>query len=260
MDATLADLLPLFTFQFFLVFARLGTAIMVFPAMSDPSVSTRVRLLLAVMASFVMYPMLAKGLPALPNATGSMLLLLGQEMIVGLLMGLGARLLISMMSIAGEIIAALSGLQTATLFNPALGASTAAPTVLLTLAAGVLVLALNLHHQLIMGIMQSYQAFPPGTVLPAGDVAQAVTQLVSMSFKVGVQLATPVLVVGFLMYLAFGIFNRLIPQLQVFFISIPLSIGVSLLVLAGSLSLLLGLFATTMQDNLFLFNLEGEAW
>ncbi|MCP5405272.1 MAG: flagellar biosynthetic protein FliR [Pseudomonadaceae bacterium] len=257
---TPADLLPLFTFQFMLVFARLGTAVFVFPALSDPSIMLRARLLVALGASLVMYPMLAPKLPLLPTQTGDMLTLLGQEMLIGLLMGLGARILISMMSVAGEIIAFMSGLQTATLFNPALGASTAAPSVLLTLAAGLVVLALNLHHQLIMGVMESYTSLPPGTTLPTSGMAEAVTQLVAMAFKVGVQLSAPVLLTGFLAYLMFGIFNRLIPQLQVFFVAMPLSIGLSLLVLAGSLSLILGLFAGVMQDNLWLFNMEDAGW
>src|SRR5690606_22754358 len=121
---------------------------------------------------------------------------------------------------------------------PQSGASTAAPTVLLTLAAGMLVLALNLHHELIYGVVQSYTAFPPGTTLATADMAQAVVATMSKVFLVGVQLAAPMMVIGFLSYLMFGIFNRLIPQLQVFFLSIPLNIGLSLIILMASLTLM----------------------
>lgn len=255
-----AELLPLFTFQFMLVFGRLGTAMFVFPALSDPSINGRARLLIGLAITLILYPLLASKLPTLPPSTGTMLTLLGQEMIVGLMMGLGARMLMATMSVAGELIAFMSGFQAASLFDPTSGANTAAPTVLLTLAASVLVLTLNLHHQLILGVMHSYTAFPPGTALATGDISMAVVDIMAKVFLVGVQIAAPVMVVGFLVYLMFGIFNRLIPQLQVFFLSIPLAIGLSLVVLAASLTLMLGLFTTTMQDNLFLFNIEGDAW
>jgi flagellar biosynthetic protein FliR len=254
----LSALLPLFTFQFMLVFARLGTAVFVFPAMSDPSVTPRFRLLIALSVSFILYPILAARLPSLPPGTGAMLALLGGEMLIGLMMGLGARLLMAIMSVAGEMIAFMSGFQAATLFDPQSGASTAAPTVLLTLAAGLLVLVLNLHHTLIMGIVESYRALPPGNWLPTADMAQAITRTLGTVFTVGIQIAAPVMVSGFLAYLMFGIFNRLIPQLQVFFLSVPLSIALSLVVMAACLTLMFGLFTNTLQDNLFLLDMEAE--
>lgn len=248
----MAALLPLFTFQFFLVFARLGMAVFVFPVVSDPSVPVNVRLLLSLLVSAIMYPIVSAHLPGMPASTAPMLLLLGQEMLIGLLLGYGARLLMSAMSVAGEMIAFMSGFQSATLFDPASASITAAPTILLTLAAGVLVLALGLHHALIIGIVGSYTAFPPGTVIAAGDIVQAVLSDIAKVFVVGLQIAAPVMVAGFISYLMFGIFNRLIPQLQVFFLSVPLSIALSLVIMAASLTLMLGLFTSTLQDNLFL--------
>ncbi|MFZ2587707.1 MAG: flagellar biosynthetic protein FliR [Alphaproteobacteria bacterium] len=256
-----AEILPLFTFQFFLVFARLGTAMFVFPSLSDPAINTRARLLLGLAISLILYPLLSTKLPALPVATGDMLTLLATDMLIGLMMGLGARIMMGAMNLAGELIAFMSGLQAASLFDPTSGANTAAPTVLLTLAAGLLVLALNLHHQLILGIVASYKAFPPGSVLATGDMLTAIVTQIGKLMLLGVQLSAPVMVVGFLTYLMFGIFNRLIPQLQVFFLSVPLAIALSLVVMAASFTLILGLFTTSMQDNLFLFNTEEpDAW
>lgn len=255
-----ADVIPLFTFQFFLIFARLGTAMFVFPALSDPSISTRVRLLIGLTVSFILYPLLASKLPVLPTGTGALVGFVFAEMVIGLMMGLGARIFMAAMSVAGEFIAFMSGLQAATLFDPQSGANTAAPTLLLSLAAGMLVLALNLHHQLILAVVGSYTAFPAGTFLAAGDMSMAVVGMLAKVFLLGVQLAAPVTVVGFMTYLIFGIFNRLIPQLQVFFLSVPLAIFLSLLVMAASMTLLLGLFATQMQDNLFLFNTDNGEW
>jgi flagellar biosynthetic protein FliR len=253
----MADLLSLLTFQFFMVFARLGTAVMVFPSISDQSVPVRFRLLIALAVSLIMYPLVSTRLPTLPPLAAAMLLLLGQEMLIGFLIGYGARILMSIMSVAGEMIAFMAGFQSATLFDPQSASITAAPTVFLTLAASVLVLSLGLHHLLIEGVVGSYTAFPPGTVIQAGDIVQAVLADVAKVFTVGLQISAPISVAGFLAYLMFGIFNRLIPQLQVFFLSVPLSIALSLMIMAASITLMLGLFTNTLQDNLFLLESDG---
>jgi flagellar biosynthetic protein FliR len=74
---------------------------------------------------------------------------------------------------------------------------------------------------------------------------------------VGLQISAPVVVAGLLANVMFGIFNRLIPQLQVFFVSVPMSIAISLVVLAAALPLMFGLFTDTLHANMWLFDLPG---
>jgi flagellar biosynthetic protein FliR len=251
------DLASLFVFPFFLVFFRVAAAVMVFPALSDPSVNPRTRLLIAGGIALILWPMVGATLPALPETISQLAMYIIVELVLGLMMGIAARLFMSAMSVAGEMIAFSTGFQAATLFDPISNTNTTAPTLFLLITAGVLVLASNLHHVLIEGIMESYQLFPPGTLPPVGDVAQAVVGLVRDLFYVGLKIAAPVVVVGFLGYVAFGIFNRLIPQLHVFFVALPLTIVVGMFVLASALSLMLTLFVTELHNHVMLFNQTG---
>jgi flagellar biosynthetic protein FliR len=171
-------------------------------------------------------------------------------------MGFGARLFMAAMAVAGELISFMAGFQSATLFDPSSASSTGAPAVLLTLAAGLLVLVTGLHHELIRGVAASYVAFPPGVLPDVGDVNAAVVSIVARVFTLGVMLAAPLIVTGLLANAMFGVLNRLIPQLQVFFVSMPMVIAVSLVVLAASLGMMLQLWGQAVQGNISVFQAE----
>jgi flagellar biosynthetic protein FliR len=103
-----------------------------------------------------------------------------------------------------------------------------------------LIFATDLHHLVIAGLNDSYTLFRPGEVPIVGDVASLITGTVTSAFRIGVQLAAPFLVFGLLFNLGLGVLSRLMPQMQVFFIGMPLAI------LAGFLVLLLVVGAMMM--------------
>lgn len=251
-------LAELLVFPFFLILVRVGAAMMVFPALSDPSINVRARLLLVVGISFILMPALQTYVPAMPARTGDMVLLVFSELVMGILLGLGARLMMVAMSLAGELIAFLAGFQSASLFDPQTATNTGAPAVFLTLCASVVLLGLNLHHQLILAIVESYTVFKPGVLPDVGDISAAYVEMLVIVTRLGVQLAAPIIVAGVLANALFGVLNRLVPQLQTFFVSVPVSITVSLLLLVAGLSSMLQLWATTTQSKLTLFQVEAE--
>lgn len=245
-------------FPFFLLFTRMAAAMMVFPALSDPSINIRARLLIVLGVCFVLFPVLSPQLPALPPLTGDMLLLVFGEMITGILLGLGARLMMAAMSIAGELISFLAGFQGASLFDPQTATNTGAPQIFLTLCASVVLLGLGLHHQLILAVVESYSLFKPGVLPDVGDVSAAFVQMMSMITMLGVQLAAPVVVAGILTNALFGVLNRLVPQLQTFFVGVPVAMTISVLILVAGLGTMLQLWATATQGKLTLFQVESE--
>lgn len=245
-------------FPFFLVIMRVGSAIMVFPAISDPSINIRARMLLVMAISFILFPILSEHLPLMPEKTGDMLFLFFGEMVIGMMLGLGARLMMAAMSLAGELISFLAGFQSASLFDPQTASNTGAPAIFLTLCAGVVLLGLNLHHQLILAIVESYSVFKPGVLPEIGDISAAYIDMLMIITKLGVQLAAPVVVAGILSNALFGVLNRLVPQLQTFFVSVPVSITLSLLVLMAGLGTMLELWGNATQGKVSLFQVESE--
>jgi flagellar biosynthetic protein FliR len=105
-----------------------------------------------------------------------------------------------------------------------------------------LIFATDLHYLVIAALNDSYRLFAPGTAILVGDVASLMTQTVAGAFKVGIQLSAPFLVFGLLFNLGLGLLSRLMPQMQVFFIGLPLSILLGFLILLVVVGAMMGTF------------------
>ena len=220
-------------FAVLLVFARVGSALLLLPGFGDSYTPARVRLFLALGFSLVIGPALKDRLPALPSEPGQLFVLIGIEIMIGLFLGTVARMLINALEIGGMIIATQIGLSSAVIFNPQLATQASLPGSLLSLAAVLLIFVTDLDHMLIRALLESYDAFPVGPHLPIGDLSDVVTHAVANSFLIGVQISAPFLIVGLLLYMGLGLLSRLMPQIQIFFVSMPLQVGLGLAVFAA---------------------------
>ncbi len=117
----------------------------------------------------------------------------------------------------------------------------------------------NLHHLLIHGIVESYEMFPIGQVLNTGDMADLVARAVSASFMTGFQIAMPFVVISMVLYVGMGVLSRLMPQVQIFMIAIPVQIMLALVVLSLSISAIMLFFLTRFEDGMVYFLSQGGA-
>jgi len=233
----LSDFLQSELFAVFLVFARVGAAFITLPAIGETFLTPRARLALALLLSVIAAPVVAPLLPEMPPRFGPMALMILGEIIYGVFIGAVARILFNALAIAGVVWAFLSGLASALLFNPLLSDQGALQSVFFTLLGLALIFATDMHHLLILTVVESYMIFEPGNVPMLGDMADVVARTVADSFLLGIQLCAPLIVVAMMFYVLLGLLARLMPQLQVFFIAMPLQIlighGVMLVALGG---------------------------
>jgi flagellar biosynthetic protein FliR len=246
----LGTLLSTELFAFLLVFTRLSSAVMVMPGIGDGFVSPRIRLMLALTIAALVTPTLATDLPALPDSPVALFVLLGGEIVIGLAIGLIARLLMTAVDVAGQILAFNLSLANAFVFNPAMAAQGSLPGAFLTILALVLIFATDLHHLMLRAAVDSYGVFPPGTLPPMGDMADMVSTIVARSFAIGLQMAAPFVAVGLVFYLGLGVLSRLMPQMQVFFVAIPAQIMVGFVIMALTLSAAMLFWLDHFQSSL----------
>ena len=241
---------------YLLVFARTGAMVMLLPAIGEASVPARVRLILALAISLALAPVVTGSYPQqAPASVLGLGLLIAQEVTAGILIGAMARIIVSALSVAGFLIASQTGLSYAQSLDPtSSGEQGAVVGNFFSLLGVVLIFATNLHHLAIGAIAGSYHLIPPGTSLPTGDMAQLTIKLVSGSFALGFQLAAPFLVFGFAVNAAFGVLARLMPQIQVFFVAMPVNVLVGFLLLVLLLGSMMTLFLEfyTGQMGVFL--------
>ncbi len=112
----------------------------------------------------------------------------------------------------------------------------------LTMLGVTLIFAVDLHHLVIAALNDSYRLFAPGEVPLLGDVAALTTRTVAAAFRIGLQLSAPFLVFGLLFNLGLGVLSRLMPQMQVFFVGLPLSILIGFLILLLVLGAMMATF------------------
>ena len=228
-----------------LVFARTGSMVMLLPAIGEAGIPSRVRLALARAVSFAMTPVVAHLYPQeMPQSVMAFGLMLTQEITAGVLVGLMSRIIMSALSVAGTVIAMQTGLSYAQSIDPSMGEQAAIVGNLLSMLGAVLIFATDLHHLAIGAIQGSYTLIPPGASLPTGDMAELAVRLVSGSFGLGLQLAAPFIVFAFAVNAATGVLARMMPQLQVFFVAMPINVLVGFMLL----SLLIGSMMTVFLN------------
>jgi flagellar biosynthetic protein FliR len=245
------DWLPQTAYVAFLVFARVGTMLMLVPALGDRRVPTRVRLGFALAFTFVLYPLVSPQIPVLTDNAAAIGLALGHEIAVGLILGGTARLIVMAAQTAGATIAFQAGLSVAQTADPTQGGVQGAMIGnFLAVLGATLVFATNLHHLVLAAIYDSYSVFPTDAPLMLGDAADMALNVVSRSFIIGVQMAAPFIVFGLVFYLGLGILGRLMPQIQVFFIAMPANIGIGFLLMALLLTMMMGWYIVHFENEI----------
>jgi len=225
------SVLPALAATFMLVFARIGTMVMLLPGLGEMTMPVRIRLTVALALSAMFLPLHRNAYNIDTSDLGAVLAMLGHEILIGVVLGLVARLSLSALQVAGTAIAQQMGLGFVTAIDPALGQQNVIVANFLSILGLTLIFATDLHYLVIAALNDSYAIFAPGTAIMFGDIAKLMTSTVAGAFKVGIQLSAPFLVFGLLFNLGLGVLSRLMPQMQVFFVGLPLSILLGLLIL-----------------------------
>ncbi|MBB4266791.1 flagellar biosynthetic protein FliR [Roseospira visakhapatnamensis] len=240
-------------FAYLLVFTRLGMAVLLMPAFSVAYLNTQVRLALALTLALVITPLVASSLPAEQPRGGALALLVVSEVLIGAFVAMVMQALHAALHLGGTAIGFASGLMNARAFDPTTSQSGAMVLTFLTLLATVLIFFLDLHHLMIEAVVDSYRLIPPGQLPEMGDLVAYLTTLLSGSFRIGWQLAAPFLLFNLIFFVSLGIMARLMPQMNVFFVGLPLQILVGLGILFVTLPALMLTFLRYYEAGLIAF-------
>ena len=230
-----------------LVFARMGSFVMLLPGLGETFVSPRFRLAVAFMMALVLAPAAAQVAPGIPTKMGDALGIIFMEMLIGIALGAVTRLVMSALATAGQIASLQSGLAMGAMFDPTFGGQTPQLQTFMGMLGLAAALAANMHHALIEAAWATYERFPPGGRFPVNDWAEYAVLGISNSFSVAMQMSAPLLVFGFLYYAALGVVSRMLPQIQIFFVAQPLGLLLGILVFLMSLGVAIGIFLESLE-------------
>jgi flagellar biosynthetic protein FliR len=249
----LSDIIQLNLFAFFVLFARIGTVFMLMPGIGSGYVPANIRLVIALALCFIITPLLKDGLPVMPVSQIDLMLLLLGEVLIGVFIGMAARILIGALQTAGTLVALFASLANAMIRDPIAEQQSSLISTFLSMLGMVLIIVTDLHHLMIRGVVESYSLFQVGQPLLVGDFSEVLARRVADSFQLGVQLASPFMLAALVYYIGLGILGRLMPVLPVFIVAMPLQIVGQLGFLAVTLSALMMYFLRRFEDSIIVF-------
>lgn len=231
---------------FTLVLTRLSGLTMIAPIYGTRDVPAQVRVLLAVALALLITPTQWHVTVAYPQSMPLYLVLMASELLVGLCLGLAVVILLSGMELAGEMIGYMSGLMLADVFDPSREGNVPLFSRLLFLVATAVFVCIGGQRIVMAGLLDTFQAIPPGSGAFPDSIAGALVVLVTQSFSLAVRAAVPVVAALLLANLVLGLISRTLPQLNV----LMLGFGLSAMLTFALLSLTLGAAAWVFQDQL----------
>ena len=236
------SLLPALAAIFVLVFARVGAMVMLLPGFGETNIPARVKLSIALLLTLIILPLHRNAYHVDVTSIAPLAVLMVHELIIGIVLGATARVTLSALSVAGSVIAQQLGLGFVTAIDPTQGQQGQIIGNFLTILALTLLFATDSHYLVIAALSESYRIFSPGEVMPTGDVAALATTAFAGAFKIGLQLSAPFLVFGLVFNIGLGVLARLMPQMQVYFVGVPLAIVIGFLIFGVVLAAMMGTY------------------
>ena len=217
----------------FLAFCRIGGCLMLMPGFASSRVPVNVRLFIAIAVTLalspILLPILQKALPHLVTAT--MVVLLISETIIGVLIGVMGRVFFLALQFMAAAAAMYIGLGNAAGAPLEDAEPLPAFATLITLTATLLFFLTDQHWEVLRALLQSYAALPVTEPFAIDFSLVKLTDATSNAFILALQISSPFIVYTLIINLMVGIANKLVPQIPIYFISIPI-------VLAGGFFLL----------------------
>lgn len=228
--------------------ARILAMIATSPIFGNKQVPVRVKIGLSVLLTIIIAPTV-EGLPSVGVGSPLGLLIIVQQIIIGVAMGFTMRLIFTAVEMAGEFAGLQMGLGFASFYDPVNASFTPIVAQLMGFLAILVFLALNGHLLLISGLAESFHTLPIGDMIQKKGIMEFANWGGSI-FEFALQISLPVLAAMLITNLALGILTRAAPQLNLFAVGFPITLTIGFMVLALSMPYLSPMLDRVMVQSL----------
>jgi flagellar biosynthetic protein FliR len=219
-------------------FTRVAAMLAIAPIFGARMVPMRVRLVIALLLTWVVLPLIPP-VPVIDPLSAAAGLVTVQQLLLGLAIGFSLQLVFATLVIAGQTIAMGMGLGFAQMVDPQNGVSVPVIGQYYLVVATLLFLAMNGHLALFRVLIDSFQSVPIGVeALSREDFRQIAHWGVRM-FGDAMMVALPAVASILLVNIAFGVVSRSAPQLNIFGVGFPVTLTLGFVVLVFAVSNLL---------------------
>jgi flagellar biosynthetic protein FliR len=247
MDGLLANNVNL-VMIFMLVLARTSGLMITAPVVGALQVPQQVRALLAIILALVLLPTQWGAAVALPETPLDLVLVLGLELLVGLVLGLGVSVVFGGMLVAGQLIGQMSGMSLAEVYDPSVDSMPVFSEVLQLFATTIFV-TIGGHRLLMQGLLDTFGSMPAGHPQMPASLVELFSTLIMQSLELGIRTAAPTCVALMLAHMVLGLVSRTLPQINVTSFGFGLNAMVTFGALAVSLGSISWIFADQVQAS-----------
>ena len=211
-------------------FLRVLAVFSAMPIFNRQNVPLRLRIALAAFITVAAQPALPP-MPAIALDSPTAVLVIVQQVLIGLTIGFAVRVVFAAVEYAGELIGLQMGLNFAGFFDPVTASQgTAVSSLFATLVAWAFI-ALNGHLIVVAALTQSFQAFPVGPEPFAFLKTAQPHRWGAEIFATGLWIALPLVAMLLFVNLVLGFISRVAPQIQIFAVGFPITLGLGLIAL-----------------------------
>ncbi|OGQ93181.1 MAG: flagellar biosynthetic protein FliR [Deltaproteobacteria bacterium RIFOXYA12_FULL_61_11] len=234
---------------FLLIAARVSSFLMLFPVLGSPEIPNRIRILLALAFTLVLFQLRRAGWVGVSQDLGVLAYFAGLEVVKGLLLGLLGRFIMSAINLATQLFGQNMGLAMANMFDPVSQQQVSVVQRLYVLFYVVIFLQLDIHHDVLRILAVSFDTMPIGPMSLSEETFNFVVAQGTKMFVVALKISAPILVTVTLSNLVLGIIVRTAPQMNIYFaVGMFGNIVLGMLILLFSLPFYLQLFRDLAWD------------
>ena len=231
-----------------LIFVRITSAFAVTPIFSHEGIPGQVKVFIAFIISFIIFSITS---PANTPIEFNAWWLFGtaiKEILAGLIIGFSLNLIFYGINFAGTFIGFDMGLAMAQVMNPIEKTSGNVIGQIIYFLALMIFFMIDGHHYVIRALVFSFEIIPIGEFKGSEALFEIMIKYSASVFVIAVKIASPILVSFFLIHVAEGVLAKMIPQMQVFFVTQPLKIGVGLILLGSVLPIYFYVIKNLLED------------
>ena len=230
------------------VFTRMISILLFLPIFDNRSIPVIFKIGLSFVLSLLLVPLLNYNSIPINNNELSFLIGLISEILMGMCIGLSIKLLFSGIQMGGQLVGYQMGLAVANVFNPQENSQNSVVAQFKYLLAILVFLSMDAHHWFFRGIYESYQMIPPYAFKFSPSLFEYLMQLSARMFIIAIKLGAPLIVTMLLTSVALGLVARTVPQMNVFFVAMPIKILIGFALLGLILPLLVSFLANLFGD------------
>ncbi len=216
---------------FMAIFTRLSGLFVTAPLFSTYPIPTQVKVWLAATIAFILFPIVQANVQFVtPTSIPALTLILFKEFLIGAVIGFCANILFIGIELGVNTFTIQMGLSADQALNPASGGNSPVLTQAFTYLASMLFIALGAHQWLFSALYNSFKSMPVGYVIQISpSFIEQIVVITGQIFSLGLSIALPIFGILFITDILLGFTSKMMPQMNIFMVSLPLKIYLGLL-------------------------------